>query len=325
VTKRQVKFHLTLPSDDFSAARTFAQRAEDLGFYAVSANDHLFLRGSLWDARRPQLECFTTLGALAALTSKVRLVHLVASMSFRNPALLAKMISTLDHISAGRIVAGVGAGWFREEYEAYGYQYPSNAERIERLADGIKLLKAMWTQDEPTYKGRFYSVERAFNFPKPVQKPHPPVLVGGSGRAVLKIVAEHGDIANMIPPILDGELRVSDRLKFQRAELTRRIQWLKEYAAAAGRAPDAIELSGYSRVVLGGDRSAVEREFRDTFGNTDMEFARRSMWVLLGTPDEMRRELQSRIDEFGITWFVLNIPTLEMVELFGREIIPAFA
>src|SRR5208282_424235 len=141
---RQIKFAVTLPSRDFAETRAMAESAEALGFDSVSLDDHFFVRGLMETTQTPHLECYTTLAALAAVTQRVRLVQTVTSMSYRNPALLAKMTSTLDHISGGRVTVGVGAGWFREEYHAYGFPYPSNAERIDQLADGIKGPKAMW-------------------------------------------------------------------------------------------------------------------------------------------------------------------------------------
>ena len=137
----QIKFAVSLPNHDFAATRAMAERAEALGYHSVSMDDHFFMRGLMETPQTPHLECFTALSALAAITKRVRLVQMVTSMSYRNPALLAKITSTLDHISGGRVTVGVGAGWFREEYAAYNFPYPSNAERIDQLADGIKLSR----------------------------------------------------------------------------------------------------------------------------------------------------------------------------------------
>ena len=110
------------------------------------------------------------------------------------------MTSTLDQISGGRFELGIGSGWFREEYEAYGYHYPSNAERIDQLEEGIQIIKAMWTEDEPSFHGRYYRIEKAYNFPKPVQQPHPRIMIGGSGRKILAVMARHGDIVEYRAP-----------------------------------------------------------------------------------------------------------------------------
>src|ERR1700758_4529134 len=153
---RPIKFGLFLPTDDFAKARAAAEWADANGIYSVSINDHFF--SPLGSPQVPQLECFSTLSALAAITKNVRLVPAVAAMSFRTPPMLAKIASTLDHLSGGRLIMGLGAGWQRNEYDAHGYPYPGNLERIDQLGDAIKLIKAMWTQDEPTYHGRYFKI-----------------------------------------------------------------------------------------------------------------------------------------------------------------------
>src|SRR5207302_8426041 len=135
---RQIKFNVGLPNQDFGATRAVAERAEALGYYSISLSDHFFIRGLMADARTPVLECYTTPSALAPITKRVKLLQMVTAMSYRNPALLAKMTATLDQISGGRLIVGLGAGWFKEEYEAYNYPYPSNAERIAQLGDGFQ-------------------------------------------------------------------------------------------------------------------------------------------------------------------------------------------
>ena len=324
---RQIKFAVSLPNHDFAATRAMAERAEALGYHSVAMDDHFFMRGLMETPQTPHLECFTALSALASVTRRVRLVQMVTSMSYRNPALLAKITSTLDHISGGRVTVGVGAGWFREEYAAYNFPYPSNAERIDQLADGIKVLKAMWTEDEPTYHGRYFKIDKAWNFPKPAQKPHPPLLIGGSGKNVLKITAAEGDIANLIPPIKRGEVDLKDALKFDKPELARRIETLRSYAKAAGRDPNAIEISGNSYVLAARDKSTAEAMVQATAAAMqvqDIEAARRSPQVLAGTIDEVKREIRARIETMGVTYFFLSFPMPDGLELFAKEIMPEF-
>ncbi len=134
---RQIKFGMHILNGDFERARRHTLLAEELGYYSVAMDDHLLPAKTPQD-RIPQFECYTMLSWMASITKRVRLVPTVGCMSFRNPALLAKMFTTLDYISGGRIVAGIGAGWLRSEYEAYGYAYPSTAERIERLREGVE-------------------------------------------------------------------------------------------------------------------------------------------------------------------------------------------
>src|SRR5215831_9661134 len=242
---RPIKFGLFLPTDDFAKARKAAEWADANGFYSVSINDHFF--SPLGAPQVPQLECFSTLSAVASVTRNVRLAPTVVANSFRTPPMLAKIASTLDHLSNGRLVLGIGSGWQRSEYDAHNYPYPSNVERLEQLHDAIKLIKAMWTQEEPAYHGRFFSVSKAYNNPRPVQKPHPPIMVGGSGSKLLKITAAEAQIANLIPPIINGKDFAQDpaaAVKFDKRNLKRRIEMLQRLAAESGRGADAVEISG---------------------------------------------------------------------------------
>ena len=139
---REIKFNLVLPIANFNRAQVWAERADELGFYSVSVADHMFTRTNFPELRahsaQPQMECYTMLAAIAAITKRVRLVPFITPMVFRNPALLAKMLAPLDQISDGRVIAGLGAGWQREEFDIYGYGFASNAERIERLGKGSR-------------------------------------------------------------------------------------------------------------------------------------------------------------------------------------------
>jgi probable F420-dependent oxidoreductase len=319
-----VKFGLFLPTADFDQARAVAERADTQGFYSVSLNDHFFGPGQPTQA--PQLECFTTLSAIAAVTRNVRIVPAVVSMSFRNPALLAKMASTLDVISHGRFILGIGAGWLRDEYHAHDYPFPTNRQRLDQLAEGLKLIKAMWTQEEPTYHGPFFKIEKAYNHPRPVQHPHPPIMIGGSGRKLLEISAREADIANLAPPITRGRFDAEMMVKFDKPRLQRKVALLHELAVAAGRKPDAIEISGFSSITVSRDQSEADAAVAATvkaMGYPDEHAVRNSPSMLFGTPDQVRREIRSRVEDFGMTYFIVT-GTRASVDLFVSDVMPEF-
>jgi probable F420-dependent oxidoreductase len=325
---RDIKFSFFLPTGDFAKARAAAEWADTHGFYSVSINDHFF--SPLGSAQTPQLECFATLSAIAAVTKNVRLAPAVTAMSFRSPPMLAKITSTLDHLSNGRLVLGVGSGWQRSEYDAHGYPYPSNAERLEQLSDAIKLIKAMWTQEEPTYHGRYFSVEKAYNQPRPVQKPHPPIMVGGSGKKLLQITAAEAQIANLIPPIINGKDFAQDpaaAVRFDKADLKRRIDMLHGFVAEAGRAPGSVELSGIAMVNLARSKSEADAAVKavgSAMGFPNEEATRNAPVLLIGTPEEVRRELRSRIEDLGMTYFIVFPRSAESRDLLASEILPEF-
>lgn len=324
-----VKFSLFLPTGDFAKARAAAEWADTHGFYSVSINDHFF--SPLGAPQTPQLECYATLSAIAAVTKNIRLAPAVTAMSFRSPPMLAKMTSTLDQISNGRFIFGVGSGWQRSEYDAHGYPYPPNAERLDQLHDAIKLIKAMWTQEEPTYHGRYFSIDKAYNQPRPVQKPHPPIMVGGAGKKLLQIVAAEAQIANLIPPIVNGKDFVQDpdaAVRFDKAELKRRINMLHGFVAAAGRAPGSVEVSGIAMVNISRSKSEADAAVKavgSAMGFPGEAATRNAPVLLIGTPEEVRRELRSRIEEFGMTYYIVFPRSEESRDLLVDEIMPEFA
>ncbi|SRR5579875_496783 len=329
---RQIKFNLVLPIANFKRAREWAQRAEELGFYSVSVADHMFTRTNFLNFERtpaqPQMECYMTLAAVAAVTKRVRLVPFISPMKFRHPPLLAKMLSTLDQISGGRVIAGLGAGWQLEEFENYGYGFGTNAERIDRLAEGIKILKAMWTEEAPSFSGRYYKIDKAYNFPKPVQKPHPPIMMGGSGRKILEVAGREADVMNLIAAVYRGSVVASQQAEFNNTLLKKRIAQLHDFAAAAGRDPGSIELSGFPLVLISASKSeadAMAKSAGDASGISDLDEVRRLPMSLIGTPDEIKRELRYRIEELNMTYYMLALGSPEAVELFAAKVMPEFA
>jgi probable F420-dependent oxidoreductase len=324
---RRVKLGLFLPQHDFAAAKETALRAESDGFWSVSINDHFVPQ--VGDESGPQLECFTTLSAIAAVTSEIRLAPAVASASYRTPAMLAKITATLDHLSGGRLVLGLGAGWQRSEYEAHGYEFPAAPERVARLHDTVKILKAMWTQDEPSYDGEFLSIDRASSRPRPVQQPHIPLMLGGSSKRMLRISAEEADMVNLIPPTTGGKDFLKDpdaAAKFTMQTLRERIALLGDLTAEFGRRPQDVEVGGLSmlRVVRDRDDPALGK-LSGRLGVADVEVARRLPNMLLGTPGEIVEELHHRTEDVGVTYIILVMTSPDSYRLFVDEVMPAFA
>jgi probable F420-dependent oxidoreductase len=325
---RPIKFDVHLPALGFDHARAFAQEAEELGFYSVSFGDHIFMNMTLSrnvapSPQTPKLECYTTLGALAALTRRVRLLTNVTPIGFRNPALLAKMTSTLDAISHGRLMVGLGTGWLREEFDACGIPFQDNQERTGRLAEGIAILKSMWTEQEATFHGKYYSVTRAVNFPKPVQSPHPPIMLGGFRQRIVELAARQADILNLVPP---GRSDMG-QLAYGAPRFKEKIAQLRDYARAGGRNPDEIELSLFSFVLISAQESeagAMLSSVADSVGLTG-ERVLQSPLVLAGTPAQLKKLLRYWIDELGATLFCCVFLNRTAMRLFGREVMPEFA
>ena len=184
-------------SAQFKYSRDIVIAAERNGFDSAYAYDH-FIPHYRYPAMGNFFECFTLLSAVSSFTKKLKLGQIVTCNSYRNPALLAKMLSTLDVITKGRIELGVGAGWYEEEYNSYGYPYFSDVVRILQMEESIQVIKKLWTKEIANFRGKYYSINNAICFPKPVQKPHPTIMVGGSGeKYLLKVAAKHADRYNL--------------------------------------------------------------------------------------------------------------------------------
>jgi F420-dependent oxidoreductase-like protein len=187
------------PYEMFEGTKQKALWAEQHGFAWFSVMDHLIQILGVGAPTEPFMEGWTALAALAAVTSKIRLGTLVTSVAYRNPALLAKMAAGVDVISRGRLTFGIGAGWYVDEYKQYNWEFPDKpAVRIAQMEEAIKLIKTMWSEPRATFHGKYFNIDAAILEPKPVQKPHPPILIGGSGEQLtLRAVARVGDACNI--------------------------------------------------------------------------------------------------------------------------------
>ncbi len=245
-----MKFGIHSPSwlysgDIFEGVKSKVQRIEALGFDWFSVMDHMIQIPVHGAPEEPFMESWTTLAALATVTSKIRLGTLVSSTSYRNPALLAKMVATVDIISKGRITLGIGAGWYESEYKQYNFDYSDTpAERIYRLEDAVRLIKCMWIEERASYAGKYFHVENAILNPKPVQRPHPPILVGGAGEQLtLRVVARVGDACNFIgsPEVVEKKLAI-----------------LKEHCENEDRDYNEIEKTVLTNVLIAKDENQLK-------------------------------------------------------------------
>lgn len=181
-----------------------AQAAEDAGFDLVTVMDHFYQIRGIGPETDPMMEAYSTLAALAAKTSRVQLGTLVTGVTYRNPALLAKTVTTLDVISKGRAVMGIGAAWNDSEHAGYGFEFPPIKERMDRLDEALAIIKRMFTEERPSFEGKYYRIERALNVPRPVQPGGPKILIGGTGeQRTLRLLARYGDIGHWFGTGLD--------------------------------------------------------------------------------------------------------------------------
>jgi probable F420-dependent oxidoreductase len=329
---KQIKFNLYLPSWNFTKTREHALLAEEMGFYSVSFGDHFYMNitqgGSVGQtASTPNLECYTALAAVASITKRVKLLTAVTPIGFRNPAVLGKITATLDHISEGRLIVGLGSGWQRSEYEAYNLPFAPAAVRLRELEDAIKLLKVMWTDPEPTYHGTDFAIDKAYNFPQPTQKPYPPIMVGGGGKNVIQIAGRHADILSLVPRNPGGGSELHRSVTFARKDFRERVEVFYETARAAGRDASKLEVSTLSYMLMSRDKSQADQMLAASAAaaQTDLETTRQALTYVSGTPAEVRREIRSRYEELDLSYFSFYFSSREMLKTFAQEVIPEFA
>ncbi len=319
------KLGLFLPTRDYAAAAEAARFADTHGFWSVSLNDHFVSQDGGLGA--PQLECLSTLTAIAAITERVRLVPSVIAASYRTPQMLAKTTATIDQISGGRFVLGIGSGWNTAEYLAHGYPFPDATERLDQLEETIEVVKTMWTAEDATYHGRFFHLDHAATLPRPLQRPHPPIMIGGSSTHLLRIAAKHADIVNLIPPTAHGKDFIKDAeatVRFDRAKLRTRVDLLHRLTEEAGRDPASVELSGFVLANLSSDPAhpTFERLAR-RLGFSDLASAQASPVALIGTPEQAVEELRLRIERDGVTYVIVVATSPETQELLASDVLPA--
>lgn len=301
------------PVDKYEAMTGVARSAERLGFDSIWLFDHFHTYYK--PVLETTFECWTSLAALARDTSRIRLGQMVTCNGYRNPALLAKMASTVDVLSHGRLELGIGAGWYEHEYLAYGYEYPPTpGERLRRLAEALQIIKAMWTEPYATFEGQFYKVAGAINEPKPVQKPHPPIWVGGEGEKVtLKLAATYGDAIN-----IGGHL---DDMGWYRHKL----DVVRAHCASVGRDPATLTFSSNVETTLvlpGDDPAELTKRFR-----RDESLAEYKTHAIVGGPQEII-DTYGRLIDAGIDYIVISdLPrtaTTDVLDHIGTEVLPAF-
>lgn len=275
--------------------------------------------GSLYDLLNiPTLECWSTLCALAAVTQRIRLIPMVLANAYRPAPLLAKMSSTLDVISGGRLELGIGAGGGRSDHLASGIPFPSMRERVAMLGESVQVIKRLWTEPKVDFEGRYYTLQGASNDPKPIQQPHPPILIGGHGeRHLLRSVAAHADMCN-----IGNGMSVEEHQA--------KLDILGQYCRELGRDPAEIEVTHNTRVLIAETDAELEKLIaqgaRDSHMSLD-DYRATLDRAIAGSPERCIEQIQKYVD-FGIRYFFLIFPNptpSDNLELFAAKVMPHFA
>jgi F420-dependent oxidoreductase-like protein len=262
-----------------------AGAAESAGFDRLSVMDHFFQIRNVGPPEHEMLEAYTTLGFLAAQTSRMKLLAMVTGAVYRQPGLLAKAVTTLDVLSGGRAMLGIGAAWNEDEARGLGFPFPPLSERFERLEETLQIILQMWSDDDGAYSGRHFRLERTLNSPQALQRPHPPILIGGSGeKKTLRLVAKYADACNLFPS----------------PDLARKLDVLREHCEREGRNYDDIEKTVIYTFDVGENGERAGELIEAVRGFAALGFA------------EVHGSLK-------------HVARITPIEAIGREVIPAIA
>jgi len=288
--------------------RTLVGRAENYGFESFWVMDHFHQILNVGQPQEPMFEGWTTQAVVAGFTNKIKLGTLVTGIIYRHPSVLAKIGASLDVLSKGRLIMGIGAAWNVDEATAYGIPFPPVKERMLRLEEAVQVIKKMWTEETATFNGKFYQLNKAYCNPKPIQKPYPPIMIGGSGeKLTLKIVAKYADACNIFGSV---------------ETVKKKLEVLKEHCRKVGRDYDSITKSKLGHLIIDKDKDKVTQTI-----NRFPEERRRALLggagLMYGTPEEVRRQVDAYRDA-GIELLIVNLePRMELqtLDLFASEVV----
>jgi alkanesulfonate monooxygenase SsuD/methylene tetrahydromethanopterin reductase-like flavin-dependent oxidoreductase (luciferase family) len=292
-----------------------SKKIDNLGFDSIHINDHLLGMDTRQGRREPMLDVMMLLTALAVETKNVKLGQIVLCNSFRNPAYLAKMISTLDNISNGRALLWVGAGWFEEEYKAYGYPFPSPKRRVDELEESLTIYKKILSEEETDFKGKFWSLERHRNFPKPIQKPYPQIVVGTTGKRMIDIACREADGVNLDlwwRPNIEG--------------LKPRISNINERLTKHNRNPSEFEISLFTTFTVVESQEKLNSIVEGIIKRAPADKKPTKEHILknhyVGFPEDIKEKIK-KLDNMGIkkiVFWLVNSDFKDPLKVFAKKV-----
>jgi probable F420-dependent oxidoreductase len=319
----QLGFGLT----DVARVRDQAQLVEGLGYDVVYFPDHLVYEGpERQRMNEPAFDSMTMAAIAAQATRKVRIGHLVLCNLFRHPAVTAQSLATLDHLSGGRALAGLGSGWTETEFRMTGIPFPPIGERLRMLDESLACIRGLWGDRPFTHEGEFFRFREADLAPKPLQRPHPPIVLGGGGKGLLRVAARHADVLNIIADVgRRGYISMEGASKLDDDATRAKIDFLRAEAARIGRDPRAIEISNFAFILMLADSAEASRATRDAMAaglGVPAEAVGRAPMTLIGTPDEVVAELRRRAAAWDVREVVFQFQDEAVVKRFARDVMP---
>jgi probable F420-dependent oxidoreductase len=325
-----MEFGIQFSNMEPAKLRDMAQAAEALGFDAIVFPDHLVAEGPerQVEANALMYDAMVMAAAVIDATKKIRVGHLVLCNLFRHPAITAQSLVTLDHLSGGRLLAGLGTGWTETEFQMTGIPFPPITERLAMLEESLQCIESLWTNERTTFEGKYYHFRDAILWPKPLQKPRPPMIIGGGGKGLLRIAARHADYVNIIPDSgKPGKISIDNVSKMTDASFRERIEFVRAEAKSVGRDSSKIKFSNFIFATVLADSPAAARQIAEGMApmfKMNAEALLASPLGLIGTPEQCVAELKRRAKAWDVSQVFFTgqvVPDEKQLQRLHEEII----
>ena len=300
-----MEFGIQLGGLEPTQYRAHAQTAEALGYDLIVFPDHLVNEGPdrQLDVKSRAFDHIVMAASVIEATRKIRVGHLVLCNLFRHPSITAQSLMTLDQLSSGRLVAGIGSGWTETEFKMSGIPFPPITERLRMLDEAIAVILSLWKNDRTTFDGEFYHLKDAILWPKPIQQPHPPIILGGGGKGLLRLAAKYADYINIVPDAgKRGHISMEVVKRTNDKSFREKVSFVREEAKKLGRKPDAVRISNFVFATIISESKEATRKTAEMmapmFQQTADELLASPM-ILIGTPEECIVELKRRAKDWG--------------------------
>lgn len=300
-----MEFGIQLGNLEPAQYRAHAQAAEALGYDLIVFPDHLVNEGPerQSDPKAKAFDHIVMAAAVIEATKKIRVGHLVLCNLFRHPSITAQSLMTLDQLSGGRLLAGLGTGWTETEFKMSGIPFPPIAERLRMLDESLACILSLWKNDTTTFDGEFYHLKDAILWPKPIQQPHPPVIIGGGGKGLLRLAAKYADYVNIIPDAgKRGYISMEIARKMTNDSFREKVAFLRDEAKKLGRKPESVRVSNFVFLTMVADSKEASRKHAEMMApmfNQTADQLLASPMILIGTPEECVAELRRRAKDWG--------------------------
>ncbi len=307
-----MEFGIQLGNLEPAQHRAHAQTAEALGYDLIVFPDHLVNEGPdrQLDPKSKAYDHIVMAAAVIEATRKIRVGHLVLCNLFRHPAITAQSLMTLDRLSGGRLVAGLGSGWTETEFKMSGIPFPPITERLRMLDEAMTCILSLWMNEHTTFDGEFYHFKDAILWPKPVQQPHPPIIVGGGGKGLLRLAAKYADYVNIIPDAgKRGHISMEVVKRMTDDSFREKVQFVRDEAQRLGRKPDAVRISNFIFATIISDSREATRKTAEMMASMFSQTADQllaSPMILIGTPEECIAELKRRAKDWGTSQVIFT-------------------